>query len=175
MHYRYHFHSLLGLEILLQNHTMGEPCNITAAETEVTRFALTPVVMTTCILSIIGTLVIISTYIVWKNNRTRLRQMLMILSVADLLVALGNFYGVMLSSPDETNYDVINCKIQSAITTFASLNSFFWSIHMAIYLYFILVRTSVGNAEKLIPFFHVTAFGVPGLIVAAAIGWDVLG
>ena len=56
------------------------------------------------------------------------------------------------------------CTIQSFITSWSSISSFFWTVALAFYLYLTLVHTKIFLANRLIPFFHVFNWGFPILI-----------
>jgi G protein-coupled receptor 157 len=86
-------------------------------------------------LSILGTLIIILTYFVWPDIRSTSRQLLVFLSIADMVTATGNSLGAI------THPQGIGCTIQSAFTTTSSLWSFFWTACIALYI-FLSVRTS---------------------------------
>ena len=53
------------------------------------------------------------------------------------------------------------CTIQSFITSWSSISSFFWTVALAFYLYLTLVHTKIFLANRLIPFFHVFNWGIP--------------
>ncbi|XP_071022796.1 G-protein coupled receptor 157 isoform X2 [Oncorhynchus clarkii lewisi] len=131
------------------------------------------VILISCALSFLGSLLIIFTYIIWPDLRTTPRTLLVYLSVADLLSAGSYAYGVW--SVFESNS--VDCVVQGAISTFANTSSFFWTVAIAIYLYILIVKSNQRQADSFVLCFHVISWGIPlGITVAALalgrIGYD---
>ncbi|KAF4096713.1 G-protein coupled receptor 157 [Onychostoma macrolepis] len=131
------------------------------------------VILTSCVLSFFGSLLIICTYAIWHDLRTTPRKLLVYLSVTDLLSALSYFYGVLRSFASESG----DCIAQGAISTFANTSSFFWTVAIAIYLYVFIVKSSQRQADNLVLYFHLISWGIPFAITVAAlflhkIGYD---
>lgn len=108
------------------------------------------VILTSCVLSFFGSLLIICTFARWLDLRTTPRKLLVYLSVTDLLSALSYFYGVLVVF--ET--DSADCIAQGAISTFANTSSFFWTVAIAVYLYVFIVKSSQRQADNLVLYFH---------------------
>ncbi|KAM9270147.1 G-protein coupled receptor 157 [Morus bassanus] len=130
------------------------------------------VVLVSCVLSFLGSSLLVCTHALWPELRTRPRQLLLYLSLADLLSALSYFYGV-LQDFDRTSWD---CVLQGALSTFSNTSSFFWTMAIALYLYITIVRGS-PTGTGLLCCFHVVSWGIPlGITVAAValkkIGYD---
>lgn len=122
-----------------------------------------------CVLSCLGSLLIIFSYWRWKDIRTGSRSVITFLAIADFFTAFGYiigssnyiaYYGDYENTLRCAKFQEI-CEIQSYITTWSSLSSFAWTCALAIYLYFTVVRKRIALALKIIPFFHVIAWGVP--------------
>ncbi|XP_076131789.1 G-protein coupled receptor 157 [Alosa pseudoharengus] len=131
------------------------------------------VILMSCALSFLGSLLIILTYIIWADLRTTPRKLLVFLSIADLLSAVSYSYGVWTIFDG----DSLACTVQGAISTFANTSSFFWTVAIAIYLYIFIVKSSQRLADSLVLYFHLISWGVPlGITVAALclhkIGYD---
>ncbi|XP_062397594.1 G-protein coupled receptor 157 [Sardina pilchardus] len=131
------------------------------------------VILISCALSFLGSLLIILTYIIWADLRTTPRKLLVFLSVADLLSAVSYAYGVWKIFDG----DSLDCIVQGAISTFANTSSFFWTVAIAIYLYIFIVKSSQRLADSLVLYFHLVSWGLPlGITVAALclhkIGYD---
>lgn len=107
-------------------------------------------------LSIIGSLVIIFTFCVFKKLRlTNARQILVHISLMDLGVALANLIGTVVYfddyyySYDESGYiewknesnavDGI-CKTQAFVAMYSTYGSIFWTNWLAVFLYFTIVH-----------------------------------
>ncbi|OXB78194.1 UNVERIFIED_CONTAM: hypothetical protein H355_007336 [Colinus virginianus] len=127
-------------------------------------------VLTSCVLSSLGSGLLVGTHALWPELRTRPRQLLLYLSLADLLSALSYFYGV-LRDFDGTSWD---CVLQGALSTFSNTSSFFWTMAVALYLYVTIVRGSPTGAG-LLWCFHVVSWGVPLAITIAAVALKKIG
>ncbi|XP_072552764.1 G-protein coupled receptor 157 isoform X1 [Salminus brasiliensis] len=129
------------------------------------------VILLSCVLSFLGSLLIICTYATWGDLRTTPRKLLVFLSVADLLSALSYFYGVLRVFTSNTK----DCIAQGAISTFANTSSFFWTVAIAIYLYIFIVKSSQRLADSLVLYFHLISWGVPLAITVAALALQKIG
>ncbi|XP_063173490.1 G-protein coupled receptor 157 [Candoia aspera] len=127
------------------------------------------VVLVSCALSILGSCLLVGTQARWPELRTRPRQLLACLSLADLLSAAAYAYGV-LRDFQASSWD---CVAQGALSTFANTSSFFWTMGIALDLYLTIVRGSAGAG--LLCCFHVVSWGVPLGITAAAVGLTKIG
>jgi len=85
----------------------------------VTLVILNTIISVVCLFSAFGSAIIIISYFWWPDIRTTSRQLLVFLSIADFVTAVGNCFGVLYRGTD------VLCVIQSAFTTFSSLSSFF--------------------------------------------------
>lgn len=119
------------------------------------------VVLLSCALSALGSGLLVATHALWPDLRSRARQLLLFLSLADLLSAASYFYGV-LQDFEGPSWD---CVLQGALSTFANTSSFFWTVAVALYLYLSIVRASRGPRDgRLLWAFHVVRW-----VVAAAL------
>ncbi|KAJ6656768.1 hypothetical protein lerEdw1_003099 [Lerista edwardsae] len=121
-------------------------------------------VLASCALSGLGAGLLVGTHALWPELRTRPRQLLLCLSLADLLSAASYFYGA-LRDFQAPSWD---CVAQGAVSTFANTSSFFWTVAIALDLYCAIVRGSRAGAGLLCGF-HVVSWGVPLLITVVAI------
>ena len=113
-----------------------------------------------CSLSIVGSLLIIITYICFKSLRTTTRLILVHLSIMDLGVATANLVGISVNfnkyyfKSENATYGshglpVLNhpgdtvdmaCKIQAAFAVYFTAGSFLWTLSMAVYIYMRIVH-----------------------------------
>lgn len=114
------------------------------------------VVLVSCVLSALGSSLLLCTHALCPELRTRPRQLLLYLSLADLLSALSYFYGV-LQDFDRTSWD---CVLQGALSTFSNTSSFFWTMAIALYLYITIVRGS-PTGSGLLCCFHAVRWVLP--------------
>ncbi|NXO37158.1 GP157 protein, partial [Locustella ochotensis] len=127
-------------------------------------------VLLSCALSCAGSALLLCSQARWPELRTRPRQLLLCLSLADLLSALSYFYGV-LQDFQRTSWD---CVLQGALSTFANTSSFFWTMAVALYLYLSIVRGSPAGTG-LLWCFHAVSWGVPLAITVAAVALKKIG
>lgn len=151
--------------------------------------AVADVTLAAAVCSAVGASIIILSYIVWPDIRTRSRTYLLFISIADLLVATANAVGSSgASTPhwkpvvDDTNtsnpvfkLDDTLCKVQAAWGTVGMLSSIMWSVTLAVYLYVHIVKDDWRLAERTFIVSCVFCTIVPLAIVAAAAGCDMLG
>ncbi|NXK90709.1 GP157 protein, partial [Formicarius rufipectus] len=128
------------------------------------------VVLLSCVLSCVGSALLLCSHALWPELRTRPRQLLLYLSLADLLSALSYFYGVLQDFPGPS----WDCVLQGALSTFANTSSFFWTMAVALYLYLSIVRGS-PTGTGLLCCFHAVSWGVPLAITAAAVALKKIG
>lgn len=165
-------------------------CNTTSNEDF--RWAVRGIGIAMCVLSILGALVIILTFIRWKDVRTMSRRLLVFISIADFFTAAGNLTGLAfnldqpLSEGDGnltrnlTVFEMYHppfCVTQSFITTTSSLSSFFWTCILAWYLYLSLVHIRPDTFRRPWHFalMHFIGWGIPLACGIAALTKGALG
>ena len=124
-------------------------------------------------LSLLGTSLIIGTYIAWKDFRSTSRIILVYVSIADFIVAGSNLVGVW-HRHTETGRDVL-CEAQSFVTATASLWSFFWTTFLAAFMYMTVAKKQRNKAVIMLKVFHGFGWGIPIIIVGTALGLQKLG
>ena len=121
----------------------------------------------TCSLSILGSLMIIVSYIGFKSLRTTPRLILVHLSIMDLGVAVANLVGISVNFNkyyfDNTNTSykfrlpilkdpgtTINnaCITQAVFAVYFTNGSFLWTLNMAVYLYLRIVHFQRPRAAR---------------------------
>lgn len=132
------------------------------------------VTMVSSCLSMIGSALIIITFIIWKDIRTVARAIVVFLAIADFFTAAGYLFGSLVSYVNEQgryNHDQyrILCEVQSFVTTAFPISSFLWTSHLATYLYVAIVNSDPICAKKLVVIFHVTGWGIPLVICLPAL------
>ena len=132
---------------------------------------------TSCFLSIVGGFLIIATFLAIPEIRNFTRKLMVCLTIADLLSAIGYSVSVVRNFGETdftTSYDngteegnTYNndtlCIIQGTLTTFSSLASFFLTSITAIYIFDTVVHRQdrVGLNAWLIVF-NMLSWGLPG-------------
>ena len=113
------------------------------------------------VLSMVGTTVIIFTYLHYPELRSKGRHFLVFISAMDFLTAFGVLLGVIWTS-DPQSFSEAFCKASPIITAFSSVSSYFWNVCMALYLYFTLVKGYHHLVKKLTIFSHIICWLIPG-------------
>lgn len=138
--------------------------------------ALTVAVVITSLLSVFGSGLIIFTYAAFKNLRTVAREILVQLSIADIIVSLSHMVGVLVNlpryipkpceSPESLHItDDVACKVQGGATMFGTISSFLWTIAVAVYLLAIIVFEKQQFARWLRFTFYPICWGIPFSLV----------
>ena len=129
-----------------------------------------------CLLSMIGSVTIIATFILWKEIRTTSRKILLFLSVSDFLIAASNLFGILIESQHRSKILANKiCKAQSFFTNSVSVSSFMWTLTLAIYLYLAIVKNNQRLGRNLLPIFHITNWLLGPVINGIAMSQRMLG
>ncbi len=141
----------------------------------------------TCVLSLLGSGLIILIHVAFKDLRTGARQILVHLSIADIIVVLSHMFGVLYNLPtytrprecdaqpiQEEGRDLA-CEIQAGFTMFGVLATYLWTLAMAIYLLVIIVfeRNIIGKRLRLA--YYPVCWGIPLITVIVFGTQDLLG
>lgn len=154
----------------MANITASSSCNTTTLPRDYTVY----LTMVSSCFSMIGSILIIATFIIWRDIRTVARAIVVFLAIADFFTAAGYLFGSLVSYFNERGhysyhwYKVL-CETQSFITTAFPISSFLWTSHLAIYLYVAIVHSNPTLAKKLLVIFHITGWGIPLAICLPAL------
>lgn len=146
----------------------------------------------TCSASILGSILIILSYLCFKKLRTRVREILVHLSVTDAGVATANLVGIAVYFDsyytikcDQNGhvYELIPpreyidnlCRSQAFFAIYFTLSSILWTVSLAIYLYFILVHHGTQKAKYFLVFAYFFCYGMPLMLSLWALLTDRLG
>lgn len=144
--------------------------------------------MVACILSSIGSFIIILSYVLIRPIRTKVREILVHLSVMDLTYSLANLIGLLLNYGnycqwttcgrcDLTHPYNIICKVQGGFAFYATISSILWTSGIAIYLYFRMVINKDKVICIVLVLLYLTCWGIPAtltvwVLLVDAIGYD---
>ena len=119
---------------------------------------------TSCFLSVIGGVLIIATFLAIPEIRNFTRKLMVCLTIADLLSAVGYSVSVVRDFSESLSSDLL-CELQGTLTTFSSLASFFLTSITAIYIFDTVIhrKDRVGLNAWLIVF-NMLSWGLPGKI-----------
>ena len=123
----------------------------------------------TCILSMIGSSILMGSYIAWRDLRTTSRNILVWISLCDFIIALGNMCGTFFI-PTEKDY---KCAAQSFLVSSALISSFLWSVTLATCLFMTIVKGKAALFKSFLPYLHIFnwSLGLVINIVALLEGW----
>lgn len=140
-----------------------------------------------CAASFLGSFLIIFSYICFKKLRTKVREILVHLSVADCGVAIANLVGIAVYfdrfytvecdeygnvysiDPPRHLYVENLCRVQAFFAVYFTLSSILWTVSLAVYLYFLLVHHGTYKARLFLVFAYFFCYGMPLLVCLWAI------
>ena len=137
---------------------------------------LRAVVGVSCCLSILGSLLIILSYILFKKRRTRAREILLHISLMDLGVALANLIGLSVyfdqyyaNKGFNQSYEVPSyidglCKAQAFFAYYCTQASILWTIALAGFLYFLIIHHKTRMSIYFYWASHVVCYALPLLV-----------
>ena len=128
----------------------------------------------TSLLSMCGALLIISTYVCFKNIRTRARELLVHISVMDFIVSCANFIGIAVDfnnllkplfylNPESISphLHIINgfCIAQAFFSMFGGLGSILWTTALAVFFYMKVMFPNENNARYAVYTSYIVCYG----------------
>ena len=135
---------------------------------------LRSVVGVTCIMSILGSFLIIFSYILFKDIRTKARLILFHLSLTDLGVAVSNFVGdvVRFERFYTSNHTVTSpgsvpkffCEAQAFCALYFTISSILWTSILAFYMYFLVLEKRHSFVRLYMYGSYVICYGIPLLV-----------
>lgn len=141
--------------------------------------SLRVVVEVVCILSMIGSSIIILSYLCFKDHRTRARYILVHLSISNIGKVLANFTGEAadFDSYFKTNTNFSNvysrnrtvveylCTAQAFFTTYFSICGMLWTVCLAVYLYLLILSMKQAYFMRYFVWLgYIVCYGIPLLI-----------
>ncbi len=134
------------------------------------------------LLSCIGSLLILLAYWVLKELRTTAQKIITLLSVSDLLTAVGyliagwNFL-THFNETDKIKCDtfLMVCRAQSFITTWSTLCSFGWTVALALHFYLIVRYCKQELISKILVFDNIVIWSLPTVIIVTLLATHNLG
>ena len=162
----------LAVRDSLQLHSTTEPQNITdyvCVDGHLNYFPVSVrvVVAVTCVLSMIGALLIVLSYFLIRDIRTKAREILVHLSLMDFMAACANFIGVVANLADSVKADpqdvVANnlCIAQASFAMYGTESSVLWTICLAVYVFLRILLENSKVARRSVYGFYVVCYGVP--------------
>lgn len=132
--------------------------------------------------SCIGSLLIWVTSFSLQNIRSGAQKIITSLAMADFICAVTYIIGSANFITHFNKTDPTQCKIftdicvaQSTITLWFVLSSFIWTVILAFYFYLIIVYGRLQLAGRLMPLYHIVAWGAPGVVIIPLVATGQLG
>lgn len=132
------------------------------------------VVAITCVLSMIGASLIVLSYALIPEIRTKAREILVHLSLMDFMAATANFAGVVANFDDylsnstatDTQYHTINnlCLTQASFAMYGTISSVIWTICIGVYIYLRIMYEGLRIAKRVAYTFYLIAYGIPLIV-----------
>ena len=126
------------------------------------------VVGITCVLSMIGAVLIVLSYILIKETRTKAREILLNLSLMDFIVAAANLVGILVNFDDflykaDHQYLALNdvCKVQAFFAMYATISSILWTNCIAVYIFFHILFEGQLKVFWTMLTFYLLSYGLP--------------
>ena len=122
--------------------------------------------------SCVAALVMIMIYVTFKDIRKKGAQSIVtFIAITDFFTAAAYLAG---SVNILVHYDVTDptrcrafetfCGVEGYVVTVATMSSYFWTLALALHLYLTVARSSSKSAAKLMPLYHVIAWGLPNAV-----------
>ena len=119
-----------------------------------------------CVLSLLGSSVLILTYILNKENRTVARAILVHLSVSNIGQVVASLVGILADLNYRPQHLLIDtCRYQALATMYFNVSGMLWTVSLAMYLY-LLVLGMTQYLRHILWFFSVACYLMP-MVVAA--------
>ena len=129
-----------------------------------------------CVLSLLGSLAIVLTYALLKEIRSKARELLVHVSLMDIMYTAANFIGMMIpyrdhmhscddnstscNSTSNRNYERI-CAAQAFFAVYGTVGSILWTLALAVYLYYRMVSRDDSVTRRLVRVLYVVCYALP--------------
>lgn len=134
----------------------------------------------TDICSATSSMLIIGIFIAWKDIRQRPAQCIVtFIAISDLLTSLAFMTGasnMIIANHLGTSCNTFQtvCEIESYVITCSIMSSYFWTIILGFYLYFTIASKYQYFAAKMMPVYHIIAWGLPIIFALPLLVFDKL-
>ena len=124
---------------------------------------------TTCVLSIIGSMATIASYLAVKEMRHTVREILLHISVMNVISSTANFVGMFLDynkslcpvyhSSFNTYHHL--CLWQAFFTSYGTVGSILWTLGLSVYLYYRIVSCDAGPTTRVVRLLYLVCYVLP--------------
>ena len=122
---------------IFPDNTTFAPENLTASVSP--GHWVSPLALVVSSFSLLGSFLIILTFIIFRDIRTTSREILAHLSLADMLSSAALVWGVAASYDSSSE---LGCQIQSVLLIYFGISEVLWTCALAFYLFVIITRES---------------------------------
>lgn len=141
----------------------------------------------TCSLSIIGVVIIVYTYVAFKRFRSKMREIVVHISLMDFTVALANLIGIAVNfesrlykyelpynqlisvnQSDSSFPHTLNnlCITQAAFAVYGTICSVLWTTALTVYCYFVIIGEDMKRTRRISYSFYIICYGLPLIVIA---------
>ena len=122
------------------------------------------------VMSIISSVLIIVSFYAYKDMQTEARRFLLYISIADVLNSSWFLFAHIWSLHDirysscyvgKTDFELGSCILQSAMNTYFTITSFYWTIVLALYILALLFHKNWFSRKCVRISMHLIGWGVP--------------
>lgn len=127
------------------------------------------VVMTVSFLTMVGSVIVVLSYVCVKSFRSEGRQIVLNLSLMDLGIGLANFTGAAINFDKyySPRYNSVSgtvdalCKAQAFVALLTTFSSVFWTMSLAIYMYILVFHNFQRSTIFYLPLCYFACYGLP--------------
>ena len=124
-----------------------------------------------CLLSVFGSLAIILTFAFVKEIRSKARELLVHLSVMDLMYSMANLVGLWLpyhkhlitNHTNTSTYSTYHgvCEAQAFLAYYGTIGSVLWTLGLAVYLYYRIVSRDSVVSRRVTFVLYILCYSLP--------------
>ena len=127
---------------------------------------------TVCLFSMFGSLAIILTFALFKDIRSKARELLVHISLMDLLYSTANFTGLWIpyhehlidnNDTNSSTYDTYHrvCIAQAFLAIYGTIGSVLWTLGLAVYLYYRIVSRNTTVTKRVVMVLYILCYSLP--------------
>ena len=130
----------------------------------------------TCVLSIVGSVATMASYLALKEMRHTVREILLHLSIMNFISSAANLVGLLLNF-HKTLYRVVEndrlvyhssystfhhlCLAQAFFTSYGTIGSSLWTLGLSVYLYYRIVSCNIGVTTRVVRILYIVCYALP--------------
>ena len=130
----------------------------------------------TCVLSIVGSVATMASYLVIREMRHTVREILLHLSIMNFISTTANLVGLLLSYHKKlcpmvedgtlvyhSSYSTFHhlCQVQAFLTSYGTIGSSLWTLGLSMYLYYRIVSCDIGVTTRVVRILYVVCYALP--------------